>query len=787
VQNTISTGNRQDIEYRIIRPDGQERFIHSIAELVLDKNGEKTGLVGVLQDITKRKEAEERLRSSEEKLTQEHNLLRTLIDTIPDSIYVKDTESRFVVANAFVAHVMGKKDPEELIGKSDFDFCHGEVAKILYATEQEIIRKGNSVINYEEPYTDKSNNKRRWYLTAKLPLKDDKGKITGIVGINRDITERKEVEERLKVSEEKLTQERNLLRTLIDTMPDSIYVKDAESRFLVANKKVAEVSGVDDPKELIGKTDADICKKKFAERYYADEQEIIRTGKGLVNYEEPFIDRVTGHGKWNLATKVPLRDGRGDIIGLVGINRDITERKRAESRIENLAKFPSEDPNPVIRITSKGEILYANDAGLKLVNSWTSGDGKKVNEEIHEIVAEVLSAGENKQIDIELGDSVLSLTFAPLVGMYYVNVYGFDITERNKIERLLEEKTRLNQILLDSFPCVALLMRPDSREIVASNEAAKKVGAVVGKKCFGTWTQQEEPCPFCLAPEVWASGEERHLEIEVKGTVWDAHWIPVSDDLYMHYVFDITQERRAEEEKRQRQAEMYHMSRLSTIGEMASGLAHEINQPLCAATNYINASLHLIKGGDGKKERIVSNMEASASQTKRAGDIVNSIKAFVKDRQPYREMVDMNKLIEGLSDLIIGDIYSKNVHLHYDFSEKTPLVFADMIQIEQVLTNLILNATEAMAETDLDGRHLTIKTRLADEEVEVSVTDTGKGLSGDWQENLFDSFFTTKGDGLGIGLSISRSIIEAHEGRLWAFNNENCGATFVFRLPAKKG
>jgi C4-dicarboxylate-specific signal transduction histidine kinase len=371
--------------------------------------------------------------------------------------------------------------------------------------------------------------------------------------------------------------------------------------------------------------------------------------------------------------------------------------------------------------------------------------------------------------------------------MYYVNVYGFDITERNKIERLLEEKTRLNQILLDSFPCVALLMRPDSREIVASNEAAKKVGAVVGKKCFGTWTQQEEPCPFCLAPEVWASGEERHLEIEVKGTVWDAHWIPVSDDLYMHYVFDITQERRAEEEKRQRQAEMYHMSRLSTIGEMASGLAHEINQPLCAATNYINASLHLIKGGDGKKERIVSNMEASASQTKRAGDIVNSIKAFVKDRQPYREMVDMNKLIEGLSDLIIGDIYSKNVHLHYDFSEKTPLVFADMIQIEQVLTNLILNATEAMAETDLDGRHLTIKTRLADEEVEVSVTDTGKGLSGDWQENLFDSFFTTKGDGLGIGLSISRSIIEAHEGRLWAFNNENCGATFVFRLPAKKG
>ena len=123
-----------------------------------------------------------------------------------------------------------------------------------------------------------------------------------------------------------------------------------------------------------------------------------------------------------------------------------------------------------------------------------------------------------------------------------------EVGERELVEEALREKTRLNQILLDAFPCIALLIRPHTREIVVSNEASVKVGAVPGKQCFATWGQREDPCPWCLAPALWATGEAQHIEVESLGVVWDIHWIPVGPDLYMHYAFDVTDRKKAEPE-----------------------------------------------------------------------------------------------------------------------------------------------------------------------------------------------------------------------------------------------
>jgi len=247
---------------------------------------------------------------------------------------------------------------------------------------------------------------------------------------------------------------------------------------------------------------------------------------------------------------------------------------------------------------------------------------------------------------------------------------------------------------------------------------------------------------------------------------------------------EITEREQAEEKAQKRQAELFHMSRLSTIGEMATGLAHELNQPLCAAMNYANACLHTVRGGNANTDKLIENMEAVTKQTKRAGEIVNRIKDFVRKRQSHQSTVDVNELVKGLFDFIHTDIRKNKVKLDLALAEELPLLLADSVQIEQVLLNLVLNAIEAMADVEMEKRQLTIQTQMGDDHcVEVAVSDTGKAVSAENIEKMFDSFYTTKPDGMGIGLSISQSIIDAHKGKLWANVNPDCGMTFRFTLP----
>ena len=248
---------------------------------------------------------------------------------------------------------------------------------------------------------------------------------------------------------------------------------------------------------------------------------------------------------------------------------------------------------------------------------------------------------------------------------------------------------------------------------------------------------------------------------------------------------EITERKQAQEKAQTHQTELLHMSRLSTVGEMATGLAHELNQPLCAAMNYITVCLHTVRsGGDANTDKFIENMEAIAKQTKRAGEIVNRIKDFVRKREPHQSTVDINELVKEMSDFVHVDIRKNKVSLNLALAEELPLLLADPVQIEQVLLNLMLNGIDAMADVEIEKRQLTIQTQMCDDHfVEVAVSDTGKAVSEEDFEKMFDSFFTTKPCGLGIGLSISRSIIDAHKGRLWARANPDCGMTFRFTLP----
>jgi len=266
---------------------------------------------------------EERSRAEKE-LIQEQYLMSNLMNSISDHIYFKDLESRFIRVNLTQANMFGMTDPALLTGKTDFDFFSEEHAKQAYDDEQKIVNTGQPVdMEERETWPDRPDT---WVSTTKVPLRDGEGRIVGTFGISRDITKRKKIEE-------ELAAERNLLRNLIDNMPDRIYAKDLKGRFIVCNEALVERMGKTSVEEIIGKSDFDLISHDLAAQYFENEQEIIKTGKPLINHEES-MGIVDGISRWNLTTKAPLRDTTGNIIGVVGMGRDITDRKLAEEEIQ---------------------------------------------------------------------------------------------------------------------------------------------------------------------------------------------------------------------------------------------------------------------------------------------------------------------------------------------------------------------------------------------------------------------------------------------------------------------
>ena len=249
------------------------------------------------------------------------------------------------------------------------------------------------------------------------------------------------------------------------------------------------------------------------------------------------------------------------------------------------------------------------------------------------------------------------------------------------------------------------------------------------------------------------------------------------------FVRDITERQETQQRLHDLQAELIHMSRFTALGEMASMLAHELNQPLTAVANYLNGGRRLLESGQIDSLPIVREaLDRAGEQALRAGQIIRRLREFVSRGESERRVEDLVKLIEEASALALVGAKEAGVRVSFEFDARVAFVLADKIQIQQVLHNLMRNAVEAMQETS--RRELTVSTHQLDKEtVQVFVSDTGPGIAPEIAEQLFQPFVTTKRHGMGVGLSISRTIVESHGGRLWAEPNPGGGS--VFRLTLK--
>jgi len=323
----------------------------------------------------------------EESPLRERDMLHVLMENVPDWIFFKDAESRIVRSNRAHAQLLGFDDPQEVVGKTDFDLFPREDAQRFYDEEQRMLQSGQSVVA-RLGQTPSSDGEVLWVSETKIPLKDETGQVIGLVGISRDVTDIKRAEETLKEAhteiekqveertaelkqeiaereraEEALAYERDLLQALMDNSPDYLFFKDRESRFIRTNKAHAQLLlGLSNPQEAVGKTDFDLFpgKEEDTQRFYDEEQMIMETRQPVIAREWQVPSTTTGEIVWLSEHKVPLTDRTGQVVGLLGLGRDITERKQAEEALERRAvqlQAAAEVSEAVGSILDPGELI----------------------------------------------------------------------------------------------------------------------------------------------------------------------------------------------------------------------------------------------------------------------------------------------------------------------------------------------------------------------------------------------------------------------------------------------
>lgn len=361
----------------------------------------------------------------------------------------------------------------------------------------------------------------------------------------------------------------------------------------------------------------------------------------------------------------------------------------------------------------------------------------------------------------------------------FYTLYIHDITKRRLAELEIQSLARFagespDPILRVTGDGVITYANPASQGLLAALNRSQ------GQVLPAEWA--------ALAAAALAEGRTREQEGDFGGQVYAILFAPIPESAYVNlYARNITAVRRAEQEARQHQAELVHVCRLSTMGEVATGMAHELNQPLAAIANYASGASRRLQGGTGDPAPLVEAMGQITSQARRAGEIIRRLRALVGKQAPSRGAVDLNHLVREVCSFVEFETARLEVQIVLDLAPGEIPVEVDLVQIEQVLLNLLTNALDALEGVPARVRHLRIRTLRGVLDAEVEVEDTGPGITPEGLDRLFEPFYTTKDTGMGMGLPISQTIVEDHGGRIWADSTRAHGTRFHVVLPIAAG
>ncbi len=389
---------------------------------------------------------------------------------------------------------------------------------------------------------------------------------------------------------------------------------------------------------------------------------------------------------------------------------------------------------------------------------------------------------------------------APSIHGNGARTYGVlrDITET----RLLSEKLRSSaaewQATFDAISDLVMILDPQYRILRINAAAARFFGLpmeqLVGSSCYALMHGTDCPIAGCPCQKTLETTLSAGMELFHEGS---GRWLFLSTDPLrdaagrligaVHVGKDITERKRVEAELLQQRTELAHATRVSTIGQLATSLAHELNQPLGAILRNAEAAELFLQDPSPDLDEVRAILADIRSDDQRAGKVIDRVRSFIKGRVVERVPLSLSQLATEVIALVKPDAELRRVQVAWKSGPRLPFVRGDRVQLQQVLLNLLLNAMDAVSENPPDSRLVMLQARSEDTTVQLSVSDNGHGIAAERLPRLFEPFSTSKPDGLGMGLAISRNIIEAHGGRLWGANKPAGGATFTFSLPAEGG
>jgi PAS domain S-box-containing protein len=532
--------------------------------------------------------------------------------------------------------------------------------------------------------------------------------------------------------------------------------------------------------------------------------------------------RADGSFRWFLIQAVPLRDSGGRIIRWYGTNTDIEELKRAQEEVLKqtslLDELFKQSPDALA-------VLSRDDRILRINQEFTHMFGYEPEEvferSVNDLIVPEKLAESSREYTLQLKQgrrvaaetvrrrkdgtevyvSLLAVPVTSTSGEQIVNYAIYrDITERKRAEEQLRESEARFQGMADTAPVLIWMTGTDGLCNYFNKPWLDFTGRTMEQEVGLGWTEGVHPddvqgCFDGFLPAFHARKPFR-MEYRLRRSDGEYRWViesgiprytPAGEFAgYIGSNIDITDFKHAEEERermRQLQADLARINRVTTMGELTASLAHEIKQPISAAVVDTGTCVEWLTCDRPDIEEARQAASRIATDVTRASEIINRIRLLFKKGEPQRELVDVNEVIRDMIVMLRNEASRSSVSIRTQFALDLPNISADRVQLQQVFMNLMLNAIDAMKETNGAGELMIKSQHNPDDRLLIAVSDTGAGLPPGQADKIFDAFFTTKTEGTGMGLSISRSIIESHGGRLWATANPGRGATFHFTLP----